>query len=641
MPHRMRLDTIKLVAAAMGLGAITFALRYLAFASFSNDHFQHLARAQQLLLGALPVRDFAESGIPMTTALSAAAQLIFGRGLHAEVLWIALAFAMAAAIAVPIAVRASGSLLLGLAGAGLTVVAVPATYSYPKVFAYVITFAVVAWYAARPSTRRLLLLAASVVMAFLMRYDHGAILAIGVLAALVAIHQPVFSAMRVAARFAVMGLVLVSPYLVWVQAYEGLDVHISEGRKRSQREFEKASWDRPAFSLDRTRPLVEPLLQGPVVEVQWVAGLPAPYRIAKERAFHLEAVESSGPQSWRYHLQRWTSSAVQAIVQDPTVADTDGIDRSTFRVTAPGPGAYLQPLAWLPSPGEGLRTVENGIAVLYCAAWLLPVFALPIAWRSWSQLSPPARGLIVMGIAVQLLMDWFMLRDPLRTRVRDVIAPLAVLLPFVAARLWQWSPRRGVRIAVRAAIVVGLSVTLWAGAAVGNLSEEVENAELLNGWQAISGRYAGVRDDFAPPHERTGRVELPIVDYLRDCSVPTARIFMMTFAPELLFYTGRGFAGGHESIMAGMQDTPRQIALMLSRLEGENVPFVILDSETEAEMPMDYPPVSAYVQRHYREVARFPVSGMKQWVVLATTDRLPLRTYGEQALPCFAKSSGV
>ena len=356
--------------------------------------------------------------------------------------------------------------------------------------------------------------------------------------------------------------------------------------------------------------------------------------------FHLEPVEPTGPETWSYHLQRWTSSAVQAIVEDPAVADTDGIDRSTFRVTASGPSVYLQPLAWLPFPGEGLRTVENGVAVLYYAAWLLPMLALLLAWRSWPQLPPPVRALIVMTVTAQLLMDWFMLRDPLRTRVRDVVAPMAVLLPFVAARLWQLSPRRGARIAAGAGIAIGLSVTLWAGAAAGNLSEEVDNAELLNGWQAISGRYAGVRDDVAPPHERTGRVELPIVDYLRDCSAPTARIFMMTFAPELLFYTGRGFAGGHESLLRGMEDTPRQIALMLTRLQGEDVPFVILDSETEAEMPVDYPPVSAYVERHYREVARFPVSGMKQWVVLATTDRLPIRRYGGQALPCFTKASG-
>jgi len=458
-----------------------------------------------------------------------------------------------------------------------------------------------------------------------------------VIAALLALHWPIGSGVRVTARFVAMGLLLVSPYLAWVQMYEGLGVHVSEARRRSQREFEKADWERPVFNLDRTRPLTGSIVQGPIVDVRWVAGLPDPYRTARERALSLEPMEPSGPQTWRYHAQRWTSSGLRSIVEDPTVAATEGIDRAAFHATGRGPGVYLQPLAWLPIPGEGVRTVGNGVAILYYVEWLLPVLAALLACVNWSRMTPPSRMLVVSAVGVQLLMNWFMLRDPLVTRVRDVIAPMAILLPFVAARAWEWPPSRGVRIAVRVAIAGSLAVVLWAAAAAGNLSEEVDNAKLLYGWDAMNERYDRVHADFAPPYERTGRVRLPIVDYLRDCSAPTARLFTMTFAPELFFYTGRGFAGGHESILPGMEDTPRQMSLMLDRLQHEDVPFVILDSETEGEMPAAYPPVSAYVHRHYREVARYTVSGEKQWAVLAAMDRVAAGTYRDGALPCFTK----
>ena len=46
------------VAVALGLFAATLAWRFLTFTGFSNDHYAHLALAQQMLLGDRPVRDF-------------------------------------------------------------------------------------------------------------------------------------------------------------------------------------------------------------------------------------------------------------------------------------------------------------------------------------------------------------------------------------------------------------------------------------------------------------------------------------------------------------------------------------------------------------------------------------------------------
>ena len=70
--------------AALAVAVFTFAYRYLSFERFPNDHFVALARAQQVLMGTLPVWDYAEYQAPLAVMASAWAQTVFGPGLHSE-----------------------------------------------------------------------------------------------------------------------------------------------------------------------------------------------------------------------------------------------------------------------------------------------------------------------------------------------------------------------------------------------------------------------------------------------------------------------------------------------------------------------------------------------------------------------------
>ena len=49
----------------------------------------------------------------------------------------------------------------------------PRTYSYPKIVAYAVAACVMAALAARPSRGRIVLMAAVIAAAFLLRHDHG------------------------------------------------------------------------------------------------------------------------------------------------------------------------------------------------------------------------------------------------------------------------------------------------------------------------------------------------------------------------------------------------------------------------------------------------------------------------------------
>jgi hypothetical protein len=69
--------------------AILFVALFLfriATASITNDDYLHLSTAQQVVLGAVPVRDFLDPGELLFYSTSAAGQVLHGRSLLSEVL---------------------------------------------------------------------------------------------------------------------------------------------------------------------------------------------------------------------------------------------------------------------------------------------------------------------------------------------------------------------------------------------------------------------------------------------------------------------------------------------------------------------------------------------------------------------------
>ena len=627
---------LALAASTAALG--TFALRYLAFDSFSNDHFLHLARAQQMSFGELPVRDFAESGFPLASGLSAAAQQAFGAGLHAEVILVALAYAAAAALSVVAGARASGSCVLGLIGAAITVAAAPVSYSYPKLLAYAAGFVAAAAYGTRPNVWRLVVLAAVVVFAFLLRHDHGVLLGCGSIVAVALAHPTVRAAVPAVATLIVAGALLASPYLAWVQAYLGVGVYLQDASAMSRREAEKADWRPPAFRvIDRSRPLFVPAVApwGPIVHVRWAAGTPETVRGARERSHGLTRREQLEPDIWQYAIAEWSTPTLREIVTDPAIADTQGIDRDAYVLTAPSPRLTDRVLMRLPVPAEGLHPRENGVAVLYYAAWLLPMLALAVLWNGWASIPGPTRTVVAIAIVVQLLMSWTMLRDPLVTRVRDVVAPLAVLVPFLLARVWSVARSPAARLTAATASAAVVCVLLFAGAAAAELHEQVDKSGMLDGPQGMLQRARGLRERLAPPHERTGPDVPPVAAYLGRCTPPESRLLGLTLVPRSSSTRAAGLP--RDTIRCSrVLRLARQIAEMQRRLAVEDIPYIIMDNETDAEMASSYPPVVEHVRAQYREVARFPVGVEKQ------SDRAggqlapgQYADYGAENLPCF------
>lgn len=636
------MNTVHAVVATLLLLA-TFGYRYISFVDFSNDHFVHLSTAQQIVHGAMPVRDFVERGLPLMSVMSAAAQVALGEGLKSEVILIAAAFAATAVLTYLLAARLSGSVIVGLAAALLPVFAYPVSYSYPKLLAPALGF-LAGWnYCVRPTTGRAVFLAAAIAIAFLLRHDLGVLLGAASVLLIAGRHGMTRVTLVEAGRVALFALLMTAPYLVWVQVYEGIGGYVRDGISFSRREAQKANWwtQTSRFQIDSSRPLISRLGSGPVINVRWKDDASDADIAGAEARHGLMRRDPNSPRSWQYELQRWTQLDMQRLVKDPLAADTHGVDRTTFVLQVPAPEGIR---AWLINaygPGEGLRLGDNAFVALFYLVWLLPLAAAAtLAWR-WQQTPPMIRGLVVMIVAVQLAMNVTMLRDPLVTRIRDVLVPCALLAAYLAGLAWY--ARSTFRGAYRVAVAAALVALIGGTAAFGEARVHAQQMNALDGVEGIRKKLRSIRRTMAPPDHHTGArspIYQPIVEYVTRCTKPESRLLTLTFAPELFFYTARDFAGGQVSMAPGYFVDGEHGSLMLERLSKEDVPLVILDSETRDEM-LQYPKVGAHVTSSYREVARFPIRGNKEFILLAETARRPVSAFGDKRLPCWTANAGL
>jgi 4-amino-4-deoxy-L-arabinose transferase-like glycosyltransferase len=230
-------------AAAYCAGAVTAFYRFLATASFPNDEHEYLAGAHQILLaGEWPTRDFFDPGRPLMYVASAAAQVVFGHTLFAEAVLTSVALGLAAALVLIAAHRLSTSLLVAAIATLLCVALFPRPYAYPKILLYAAGPLVMWAWLARPTFGRIFGMAAIVVIAFLLRHDHGVYLG-GAVAATIVLAPANGSRERLArlATFGALVVVLVLPYIIYVETSEGLGNFLRAASAYSSREAERTA----------------------------------------------------------------------------------------------------------------------------------------------------------------------------------------------------------------------------------------------------------------------------------------------------------------------------------------------------------------------------------------------------------------
>lgn len=233
--------------ASVAVTLLAFLFRLSAFNGFENDHFMHVVWARQLLFGDWPGRDFVEPGMPLVVVLSALGQRIWPGFLSEAVLGIAMV-SLAAGFTCAVAAGLTRSIAAGVTAGVLVAASYPRLYSYPKLLVPAVALWLVARYVRSHSSRGLWALAAWAVVAFLLRHDLGVAAATAMAAALAVDGSRGLGTRVVSiARFVGMGLLIVSPYLIYVAATEGLAEHVRVGLEFGKAEQHQVLWNLPSL----------------------------------------------------------------------------------------------------------------------------------------------------------------------------------------------------------------------------------------------------------------------------------------------------------------------------------------------------------------------------------------------------------
>jgi hypothetical protein len=221
-------------AAAVLLVAVLW--QFLTYNGFPNDHYFHVARARQMLLGEWPVRDFVDPGAPLQYVISAVSRWAFGDVAGSELLVVALGVGIGAAATAVCASWLTRSTILAASVAVLEILASPRSYSYPKMLLYGLAGCVIVAVAVHASLARLFAAAGLTAAAFLMRHDHGLFIGVACAAAIALSAPGLTDASRRLALFAAATAVLLAPWAVWVQLHQGLVAYFEMGIAVSRRE---------------------------------------------------------------------------------------------------------------------------------------------------------------------------------------------------------------------------------------------------------------------------------------------------------------------------------------------------------------------------------------------------------------------
>ena len=273
-------------------------------------------------------------------------------------------------------------------------------------------------------------------------------------------------------------------------------------------------------------------------------------------------------------------------------------------------------------------------------------------------------GLIV--IASMILAVWMMIRDWVerRTLARDTLKLTSVVLTSLLAVPMLARGSSLHRMADIAPVVVVLGGWLcgyltgrrerpspgpaWAGTIVAmGLIGALLVVPLTTGVgvrlralarQGVLVRSATVLRNFAisPPLDGRATSEFHgVASYVHNCTLPSDRVFVTFYAPEIYVLSNRQFAGDQWAYFDVFRNEVRDQQHVIELVERQSVPLVLLIDERYRFFEQHWELVANHFAMHYTEIGT--VDGV---TVLARLDRPRFRSIGPTALPCFIPNGG-
>ncbi len=639
-PHRA------LIAAGGVLAfLLTFLLRFLS-AEFTNDHFMHLAAGRQVLQGEWPVRDYFDFGLPLQVLTSTVTLLASGHNLYGEAL-VTVAF-IAGGVALTFAVSAhlARSLVIATAAAVVAALAFPRLYNYPKAFFYVFALWSAWRYASRPDRRRLVAFGVAVGLAFLYRHDHGLYIGISSIVLFVVLYWSTPQTGLLAfAEYAGIILLVISPFLLFVQLTIGLPWYLQDLVPGAQASV-APRFNALPMTVDRTRPWVT---VNPPAErrfnVRWAETLDATARGALERKYRLVRPRSEGGSTWSYVTDDEGHANIRALVDDPVVADTNGIDRAAGVLD-------IRELwyEWLQRRVPVLRmellpgvfSRSNALAFFYYITFVVPLIGLAVllvvAWRG--DIDRVEGAVAAMSVLLSLIVVETLVRGSPDSRLPDVTTTVCVTGAWAASRLGgaAWPGRR--RTGIRVLITLFWIITVWTVGTNAHAGDALNASRLLTGPTGVTGRFNEMRIRFQRrPIETWSDDETGyrgLTRYAFACTQADDRLLVTWFEPNIYFYAERDFAGGRVFFDGGWHDSIRDQQFTVDRLQRQRVPIVFIRDEFELMFRKYFPLVADHVDRNYARAEpganAEQMAGYQVWV---DKSRTPVHTYERLGLPCY------
>jgi hypothetical protein len=626
--------------AAIGVFAATWLFRWLTV-DFANDHFVHLSRARQILVGEIPVRDFFDPGLPLHYYASAAALNLSGQNLLGEAVLTVTLVALGAALTFELAARSARSMTIAVIATIVAVAMFPRLYNYPKVFLYPLALACIWHYAARRTTAALLCLAGLTAVAALFRLDHGFYIGAASAVALVLANIDRIRAVpAMTVRFAAVTVALLLPFVIFIQMTAGIPSYLSDIFSQSSTVTTARVLSMP-FTLDAGQPwiVVDPP-SPPRVSVRWQPGTNSEQRQERETRYALTDGMGDRDTTWSYVLGDTTPATIQALVNDPLIADTHNIDREAFRPVVRETwiqGARNRFSVLRTRLAPGMLTPANALAWLYYATILVPYATLLVLLVKWRRgtLNPFDLPTIGTAAVLCLVIHQTLVRDSPDSRLPDVAGPTAVLAAWITSVGWhvRWKT-------ARCGVAVLWLATLWSAATFGETGERLSAAGVPGGPAAVISRVREMNqrvqmrpiDWYAPVGSSGVR---GLTRYVLECTRPSDRVLTGSFEPQIAFYAERAFAGGQVYLRNGWHGSRQDQLTTIERMRRARVPIVLFSAPTEPEIQNGFPLVYQYVHDNYREVARAAFDGDREYVVLVNQRTEPRSTYAPLGLPCY------
>ena len=483
-------------------------------------------------------------------------------------------------------------------------------------------------------------------IAFLFRHDNIVYLGAFILLTIGLVHRKSMrDALVAVAGAGAVAAAFIVPFLLFLALNGGVTEYFRAALVYVVRDAERTSFSLPRLSLDLSRPLVSWSDEAPPaparVNVRW-SSISEADRRARETRYGLEAGERVDGSTWSYVLADASRRNIQALVADPRAEDTHGLDRIAYTIARTPASVRLE---------TQLDTVPNATAFLYYSFLSLPLLSAVVLWRlrrvtgSTRVLRDP-EYIVPLLVLAALLNIGFMSRGSTNIRIPDVGVTAAILLAWISTALMSRDgrvvlPTRAGIVLARAAVIVALCLTVLSANGLAQGARTARDAGFAAGPRELVSRARLSWERLgADPAALTGDGEQPailrIAAYVRACTRPDDRLFVLGEYPLLYYFSNRLFAGGHAWLLPLYYTGEADEARIVSRLRSARVPIVVTEDRSVYEE--DYRPVfeqvHAHLQREYREAGEIEVDGRRLRVLVAA-DIQPVRRYAALALPCF------